>query len=562
MLQLNKNSSIEGRFVFENFILTLDGVLIRDKKRIKLPPKEFAVLSLLLESAGKIVSKDVLLDLVWGDIDVTEESLTRCVYSLRRILSTGKDSRYIETIYGKGYRFNQPVFSISKKDNKKVNLSIAIFPFQTNTELDISEIHNDLIKGVFKYSKLGLTVLPSAVTQHCVDVNSLLELTSKLKPDYYLAGKIIPLENAYKVTIELISTEGHCLLYHDSFNFVNDQSINLLQYWISNIILQNIPELQTCPSELNSLDSLDSATIYLNGIHMLYKHTSDSLQQAAILFQKCINRYPENILSYYSLAETYLCLAQFGFFDKQHAIDSAYKIVEEVTKFNNDSPRTLGLLGLIKTIKSDFIVGEMLLNQALLIGGNGSDINYYYGWHLFLKGELLLANKYFDRCLEITPTRTPASILKLWIVYCTKSLDDSIAYCEFVLSQNLKNNPVLNSMLALFLALKGYFDKARLIIEERLSHGENCGFVEVNILYAKYCMNKDDEIENINSFVKENIDNIPSAILLPLIYISMGECKALEVLSELKEKNDIWLNLWGKDPRIIELDKILPGKRA
>lgn len=560
MLQLNKNPSLESRFVFENFILTLDGVLIRDKKRIKLPPKEFAVLSLLLESAGKIVSKDVLLDLVWGDIDVTEESLTRCIYSLRRILSTGKDSRYIETIYGKGYRFNQPVFSISKKENKKVNLSIAIFPFQTNTELDVAEIHNDLIKGVFKYSKLGLTVLPSAVTQHCVDVNSLLELTSKLKPDYYLAGKIIPLENAYKVTIELISTEGHCLLYHDSFNFVNEQSINLLQHWISNIILQNIPGLQTCPSELNSLDSLDSAAIYLNGIHMLYKHTSDSLQQAAVLFQKCINHYPENILSYYSLAETYLCLAQFGFFDKQYAIDSAYQIVEKVVKFNNDSPRTLGLLGLIKTIKSDFIIGEMLLNQALLIGGNGSDINYYYGWHLFLKGEFILANKYFDQCLEITSTRTPVSILKLWIVYCTKTLDESISYCEFVLSQNLKNNPVLNSMLALFLALNGCFDKSRSIIDEKLSNEEICGFVEVNILYAKYCMNKNDEIENIKSFVMKNIDNIPSAILLPLIAISMGECKALELLIELKEKNDIWLNLWGKDPRIIELENVLSGK--
>ncbi len=559
MLQLNKNPSIESRFVFENFILTLDGVLIRDKKRIKLPPKEFAVLSLLLESAGKIVSKDVLLDLVWGDIDVTEESLTRCIYSLRRILSTGKDSRYIETIYGKGYRFNQPVFSISKKENKKLNLSIAIFPFQTNTELDVAEIHNDLIKGVFKYSKLGLTVLPSAVTQHCVDVNSLLELTSKLKPDYYLAGKIIPLENAYKVTIELISTEGHCLLYHDSFNFVNEKSINLLQHWISNIILQNIPGLQNCPSELNSLDSLDSAAIYLNGIHMLYKHTSDSLQQAAVLFQKCINHYPENILSYYSLAETYLCLAQFGFFDKQHAIDSAYQIIEKVVKFNNDSPRTLGLLGLIKTIKSDFIVGEMLLNQALLIGGNGSDINYYYGWHLFLKGELILANKYFDQCLEITPTRTPVSILKSWIVYCTKTLDESIGYCEFVLSQNLKSNPVLNSMLALFLALNGCFDKSRAIIDEKLSNEEICGFVEVNVLYAKYCMNKNDEIENIKSFVMKNIDNIPSAILLPLIAISMGEFKALEILIELKEKNDIWLNLWGKDPRIIELENVLSG---
>lgn len=46
---------------------------------------------------------------------------------------------------------------------------------------------------------------------------------------------------------------------------------------------------------------------------------------------------------------------------------------------------------------------------------------------------------------------------------------------------------------------------------------------------------------------------------MPLIAISMGEFKALEILIELKEKNDIWLNLWGKDPRIIELENVLSG---
>ncbi|HHE6471353.1 TPA: HilA/EilA family virulence transcriptional regulator [Providencia rettgeri] len=563
MLFLNKNSSVEqGRFVFENFILTVDGVLIRDKKRIKLPPKEFSVLSILLESAGKIVGKDDLLDLVWGDADITEESLTRCIYALRKILSTGKDNRYIETIYGKGYRFNQPVVSVSKKENKKVNFSIAILPFQANAELDTAEIHNNLIKGIFKYSKLGLTVLPSVVTQHCNDVNSLLELTNKLKPDYYLAGKIITSDNGYKVTVELISTEGHCLLHHDSFNLLDDQLINLLQNWISNIILQNIPELQVASSELNSLnslDSLDSATIYLNGIHMLYKHTSDSLQQAIILFKTCINRSPDNILAYYSLAETYLCLAQFGFFDKQKAINYAYDAIAEVTKFNNDSPRSLGLLGLIKTIKSDFIVGETLLKQALLIGDGSADINYYYGWHLYLKGELSSADKYFNRCLDIMPTRTPVSILKLWITYCTKSLDESIAYCEMLLSQNLKNNPVLNSMLALFLSLNGDFERAKAIIDSNLSYGENCGFVEVNVLYSKYCMNKDSEIENIKIFLKENVDDIPKAILLPLILVAEGKSKALDLYAKLKNENNIWLNLWGGDPRIISLKNSLDG---
>ncbi|SQI21718.1 invasion protein regulator [Salmonella enterica subsp. arizonae] len=82
----------------------MDGSLLRADKKVNIPPKEYAVLVILLEAAGEIVSKNTLLDQVWGDAEVNEESLTRCIYALRRILSEDKEHRYIETLYGQGYR--------------------------------------------------------------------------------------------------------------------------------------------------------------------------------------------------------------------------------------------------------------------------------------------------------------------------------------------------------------------------------------------------------------------------------------------------------------------------
>lgn len=85
------------KFVFDDFILNMDGSLLRSEKKVNIPPKEYAVLVILLEAAGEIVSKNTLLDQVWGDAEVNEESLTRCIYALRRILSEDKEHRYIET---------------------------------------------------------------------------------------------------------------------------------------------------------------------------------------------------------------------------------------------------------------------------------------------------------------------------------------------------------------------------------------------------------------------------------------------------------------------------------
>ncbi|MDI8752158.1 winged helix-turn-helix domain-containing protein, partial [Salmonella enterica subsp. enterica serovar Montevideo] len=40
------------------------------EKKVNIPPKEYAVLVILLEAAGEIVSKNTLLDQVWGDAEV------------------------------------------------------------------------------------------------------------------------------------------------------------------------------------------------------------------------------------------------------------------------------------------------------------------------------------------------------------------------------------------------------------------------------------------------------------------------------------------------------------
>ncbi|SUD32651.1 transcriptional regulator [Pseudomonas fluorescens] len=90
--------------VFGHWTLQRDGRLTTEGRDIQLAPKECHVLRLLLASPGMLVTKDWLLEQVWPDIDVAEESLTRCIYSLRKQLEG--DRALIATVYGRGYRFN------------------------------------------------------------------------------------------------------------------------------------------------------------------------------------------------------------------------------------------------------------------------------------------------------------------------------------------------------------------------------------------------------------------------------------------------------------------------
>jgi Tol biopolymer transport system component/DNA-binding winged helix-turn-helix (wHTH) protein len=80
---------------------------------VQLEPRVMQVLVCLAERRGDVVSRAELLDAVWADVVVGEESLTGAVSALRRFLGDDAQSpRYIETIRKGGYRLVAPVLPV------------------------------------------------------------------------------------------------------------------------------------------------------------------------------------------------------------------------------------------------------------------------------------------------------------------------------------------------------------------------------------------------------------------------------------------------------------------
>jgi eukaryotic-like serine/threonine-protein kinase len=76
-------------------------------------PKVFRLLLYLLRHPNRVVTKEELLNAVWGDTAVTEHSLTRGLFKLRRLLDDDvREPVYIETVSTVGYRFLCPVHEV------------------------------------------------------------------------------------------------------------------------------------------------------------------------------------------------------------------------------------------------------------------------------------------------------------------------------------------------------------------------------------------------------------------------------------------------------------------
>lgn len=73
-------------------------------EHIILTPREYEVLNFLATNEKIVLSRDRLLDEIWGiDYNGTDRSVDTIIKQLR--LKLGKAGRYIDTIYGTGYRF-------------------------------------------------------------------------------------------------------------------------------------------------------------------------------------------------------------------------------------------------------------------------------------------------------------------------------------------------------------------------------------------------------------------------------------------------------------------------
>ena len=95
-----------GQFVLDSRKRTLS----RADSPVSLTPKAFDVLLFLAQNPNRLVTKEELLQAVWGDTFVEEGNLTQYISHLRKALGDNpEDTRLIVTIARKGYQFTADV---------------------------------------------------------------------------------------------------------------------------------------------------------------------------------------------------------------------------------------------------------------------------------------------------------------------------------------------------------------------------------------------------------------------------------------------------------------------
>lgn len=98
-------SDDEGHFRYDDVFLDVDGrETMRGDRRIDLTAKEFDLLHLFMQNPKRVLSRDLIMERIWG-YDYSGESNVLEVYvaMLRQKLEDGGEKRVIQTVRGAGY---------------------------------------------------------------------------------------------------------------------------------------------------------------------------------------------------------------------------------------------------------------------------------------------------------------------------------------------------------------------------------------------------------------------------------------------------------------------------
>jgi adenylate cyclase len=207
-----------GRFALQR----AEQRLLADGEPQSVGPRAFDVLVALVERAGQLVDKNVLLDRVWPGLVVEENNLQVQVSALRKIL--GPDA--IATVAGRGYRFALPIETgvvlhaeqpVEKRPVADIadKPSIAVLPFVNTSDDAANEYFADglaeeLLNVLSKIRGLRVASRTSAFSFKGAKVD-IPTMAQKLNVATILEGSVRKAGNRVRISAQLIhvATDSH-----------------------------------------------------------------------------------------------------------------------------------------------------------------------------------------------------------------------------------------------------------------------------------------------------------------------------------------------------------------
>jgi adenylate cyclase len=419
-LEENKASS----FYFEGFELDLArGRLVSPEgSEIPLRPKALDLLGVLAANAGRTLTKGELIDRVWGDVHVTEDSLFQAVRDVRRSLDDGS-GQLVRSIARRGYILDCAVQTAAVAEPAMANpiapreltpnrTSVAILPFKTLgssggrdyiTDGLVDEIASALsrFRWLFVSATRSTTLLREA---EC----GIAEIGRLLGVRYLVEGSIAYSDRSLRISSRLVEVASERTVWSDRFIGDIDELFRLHDEVTSAIAAALEPRILRAEIERvlrQMTTNLDAFDCYLRALPSYYSRTPSGNIEAIRLLQMAIERDPHFQLARALLARCTATAVWLGT-ERDHAAgyERALSLARAALAGDRTDPQILAICGhLLAIVGGEHDEAKALLDLSLRINPSDADAWRLGAWVAVWSGESDLALERLDAAEKLDP---------------------------------------------------------------------------------------------------------------------------------------------------------------
>jgi TolB-like protein/DNA-binding winged helix-turn-helix (wHTH) protein/Flp pilus assembly protein TadD len=328
----NTNKSRVDQVVYSFGDFSLDsrhGVLRRGQEFVSLRPKSWDVLLQLVRRHGELVTRADLIESVWSNTAVTEDSITQCIVELRRLLGDA-DHTLIRTVPRRGFIFEMPVeqfvedagvpsgtgsprylrwpwgaaaslpfviflvfwiaVRIENAEHPAITadrVSVAVLPFTDMTAAADKRYFGD---GVAEEILHHLTKIPElrviarSSSFRFRDKPDIAVIADDLNADFVLEGALRGRDDQLRITAQLINTATNAHVWSDSYDrqISVDNLISMQNEIAAGVVAAIGVETGTLvspPPEQNASVAPAAMNLYLQGLYHLRKLQTETQRE-------------------------------------------------------------------------------------------------------------------------------------------------------------------------------------------------------------------------------------------------------------------------------------------
>jgi TolB-like protein/Flp pilus assembly protein TadD len=426
---------------FGSFELHLKtGELRKSGIRIRLADQPFQILTMLVEKAGEVVTREELRLKLWSEdtfVDF-ERGLNRAVNKLREALCDSADTpRFVETVPRRGYRFVMPVsLDVATEPTASEPRSIAILPFTNASGISDADYLGDGIAEslIYRFAELPSLRVMARITAFRYR-NSQADAQTvgrELGVDVVVTGRLVLRGQSLVISAELVNVSDGSLLWGhqysrplaDLFAVQDEMSQALYDKLRLTLTKQQLDRAQRRPT-----NSMEAHHLYLRGVFNWNKRELHAVRKAVECFQQAQEADPGYALAPSGLADCFAVLSIFPycFIPPNEAMPRAKAAAERALELDPDLAEAHTTLGLVSLVyERNFEESERRFRRAQELKPSYPTAHLWHCLHCIATGQLEEAHAEAQQTHELDPLSPIGSTLPAIAAYYDRQYERAV----------------------------------------------------------------------------------------------------------------------------------------